>query len=265
MTPRFSDRTLKFLLKASRQKRTDWLERNRAEYETVLLEPLKHLAATLKTQLAPIAPGYHFPQKGIGRLRRPAHRVEGGRDLYKSWMAYSASVPAESRFDHNPNLFFLIHPEDKDDSVLVAGGLYMPSSRQVRAIREAIAQDASAFDQLFASKEFVRCFKGGFSKEKISSRVPRGFDPNHPRMDWIRLQAFFVWRRYSLREIGSPKFASLVVRDWKQILRLNELLDQALQGRLRQSPPKKAEPSKLLDKLSELGEGAEAPRREMDF
>ena len=261
---RFSNQTLKFLRKASRQKRQEWLDKNREEYEHVLLAPLKNLAQTLKTELAPIAPGYHFPQKGIGRLRRPAHRVSEGRGLYKDWMAYSASVPSESRFDHNPNLFFLINPEDSDDPVLVAGGLYMASSRQVRAIREAISQDASAFDRLFKSKDFAKCFKDGFSDERISSRIPKGFDPAHPRMNWIRLQAFYVWRPYKKREFYSPDFPAIVARDWKQILRLNELLDKALQGRLPKAPLK-AKPPEFLDKLSEMGEGVVNLRPKMDF
>jgi uncharacterized protein (TIGR02453 family) len=258
--PRFSNQTLHFLKKASRQKRPDWLEKNRDDYERFLLTPLRHLAGHLKINLGPGAPAYHFPQKGIGRLKRPSNRVSEGGGLYKSWISYSVSVPAESRFDHNPNLYFMILPSDPKEGVLVAGGLYMPSSRQTRAIREAIAEDASAFDRLFASKDFARCFPGGFSDEKISSRIPRGFDPNHPRMEWLKLQAFFVWRPYSRKEFSSPRFPELVARDWKQILRLNELLEKALQGRLPKAPMK-AKPSRLLDRLSDF----EGIQRKMDF
>lgn len=229
-SPTFSKNTLQFLLKASKQKNPNWLDLHRDEYEKALLAPLKNLAESLKKELQPLASGYHFPQKGIGRLKRPSHRVEKGGGVYKNWMAYSASRPAESRFEHPPTLFFLIQPDDKEDPILVAGGLYMPSSRQVKAIRQAISIDATPFDQLFSSKEFKRCFKEGFSQERTSSRPPRGFDPEHPRLDWLKLQAFFVWKPYTLREFSSTKFPALVARDWKQVFRLNELLEKAIQG-----------------------------------
>lgn len=263
-SPRFSRQTIAFLKKAARQKRPDWLDRNREEYEKLLHSPLQSLARELKAQISPLAPGYHFPQKGIGRIRRSSLAMrERGGGPFKDWLAYSAARPRKSRFEHNPNLFFLIQADDPKDGVLVAGGLYMPSSRQLRALREAVAEDASAFEALFKDKEFKRCFKGGFSDEKISSRPPRGFDPNHPKIAWIKLQAFFVWKPYKLQEFTSPKFAQLVARDWKQILRLNELLDQALNpaARHRVKSATKRPPKDLSERLSDLGEA----RRQMDF
>jgi uncharacterized protein (TIGR02453 family) len=268
-TPRFSRETLKFLETAGRQKRPTWLEKNLADYERLLREPLHHLARELKRELAGQAAGYHFPQKGLGRLKRPAHRVAAGGGLFRDWMSYSASIPAKSRFDHNPSLFFLINPEDKKDPVLIAGGLYMPSSRQLRAIREAIAEDATPFDRLFASREFKKVFPDGFSDERISSRPPRGFDPQHPRLAWLKLQGFFVWKPYSMREFSSVDFPALVARDFRQILRLNSLLYQILHRvpGTRLSEPETPKglrtglPEQLSDRLDELAPIA----REMDF
>lgn len=260
--PRFSAKTLAFLEKAGRQKNPNWLERNYAEYEAVLLLPLKHLAGELVRELRPLAPDYHFPLKGIGRLKRPAHRVaERGGGMFRDWMTYSAARPRKSRFEHNPNLYLLINSDDPDDSVLVAGGLYMPSSQQTRALREALSKDTSAFDRLFKSKDFARRFPGGFSREKISSRVPRGFDPGHPKIDWIKLQAFFVWRGYSKKEFASAEFPALVARDWKQILRMNRLLEQVLSGKLRPAPEKSEKGRGLLQRLEDI----ELPKRQMDF
>lgn len=262
--PRFSRQTIPFIDKASRQKDPEWLDKHRDEYEKLLLHPLQHLAGHLKIKLGQLAPNYHFPQKGIGRLKRSANRVAEGGGLFKDWVTYSASRPRESRFDHNPNLFFLIQTDEPEgDNVLVAGGLYMPSSRQIRAIREAIAHDASPFDRLFASKAFAARFPGGFSDEKISTRNPKGFAADHPRMDWLKLQAFFVWHPYTMREFTSAEFPELITEDWRQILRLNELLEFALKGQLAHAkPPAK---SRVPKDLSSRLEGIEAPRRKMDF
>lgn len=267
MSSRFSKDTLQFIRKAARQKRPDWLDRHRDEYETALLLPLRNLARTLKAELGPMANGYNFPQKGIGRLKRSADRAREYGSQFKDWVSYSAARPRKSRFDHNPNLFFMINPDDEDgESVLVAGGLYMPSSRQLRTLREAIARDATAFERLFADKAFAARFPDGFSDERKSSRPPRGFDPNHTNLEWLKLQGFFVWRPYKQREFVSKDFAKLVARDGAQILRLNTLLEQALENRLPTAPVAltRTRPTSLGSRLDEL-EGFEAPRRKMDF
>jgi uncharacterized protein (TIGR02453 family) len=265
-SPKFSKDTLDFLKKAGRQKKQDWLDENRDDYERLITEPLKHLASYLKSNLAKAAPGYNFPQKGIGRIKRSAIKAQEYGSLYRDYVSYSASRPSESRFDHNPNLFFLIQTDDPDgDFVLVAGGFYMPSSRQLRAVREAIAKDASAFDRLFSSKAFSSRFPGGFSREKSATRPPRGFDPAHPRMDWLKLQAYFVWRSYQLKEFQSADFSKLVASDFKQILRLNELLEKAVQGTLSQTLSAEKRSSGRASSLESRLEELEMPRREMDF
>jgi hypothetical protein len=198
-------------------------------------------------------------------VKRSANRIADGDGPFKGWITYSAARPRKSRFEHNPNLYFMIDTEDHDDPVLVAGGLYVPSSRQLRALRETVARDATAFERLFEDKDFARSFKGGFSRDRTATRPPRGFDPAHPKMDWLKLQAFFVWKPYTMKQFVSPSFPRIVARDWKQILRMNRLLEKAIEGRLPVTVPKprkSAAPARdLLDRL----EGIALPRRPMDF
>jgi uncharacterized protein (TIGR02453 family) len=260
--PRFTLATLAFIRKAGRQKRVDWLDRHRDEYERLVLGPIQHLARTTQKKLAREATGYRFPQKGIARLKRSSSsREEHGGYAFRGWVTYTAAKPRVSRFDHNPNLFFMIDPDDRDgDEILVAGGLYMPSSRQMRKLREAIAADASAFERLFATRSFRTRFPGGFSLERKSSRVPRGFDPNHPRLKWIQLQSFFVWRSYSRKEFTSPRFAEIVTADWAEMVKLNTILYAILDGRMPVAPPAPRKTRQALERIADI-----SPRYQADF
>ena len=264
-TSRFSKATLDFIVKASRQRKPEWIEKHRAEYETAVRDPLLALAAHLKRALAVEATGYHFPQRGLGRLRRSSYSAGKYNALYRDYISYTVSRPSHSRFDHNPSLFFMIYPEDGEgDEVILAGGLYMPSSRQLRAIRESIACDATPFDRLFADRAFAARFPDGFSDERMASRPPRGFDPEHPRLDWLKRQGYFVWRSYRKREVYAPGFFALLADDGRQILRLNHLLEQAISAR----PGAVFRPVEKLSTrpgLSTRLEEVEAPRRKMDF
>lgn len=243
--PRFSKETLAFISKASKQKNPDWLDRNRDDFESLVRRPLQHLAGILARELKPGAPDYHFPLKGIGRLKRSALRVKEHGSLYKSYVSFTITRPSKSRFDHNPSVFFMIDSDDDEgDEVVLAGGLYMPSSRQLRAIREKVAENPKPFETLFKSKAFAAHFPNGFSDERISTRVPRGFDVDHSHLHWLKLQGFFVWKSYSKKEYCSADFADLVAHTGKQILRLNELLDLAISGQW--SEPKKSKSRALL-------------------
>lgn len=223
----FSKHTFEFLVKAGKQKSPQWLEKNIDEYEEVLRGPFIALAEKIKAELKPLAPDYHFPSKGLARIKRPAFKVAGGQPQYKDWVSMIASRPAKSRFESNPHLFFGLFPNE-EDSIIVAGGLWQPTSQQTRLIREAISKDAEPFHDLFADRKFKARFKDGFYMADVSERVPRGFSKDHEDIDWIKLKKFVVYKKISSKDFVSAKFADSVVEDLKQALRLNQLLDKAL-------------------------------------
>jgi uncharacterized protein (TIGR02453 family) len=230
--PQFSKQTLEFLKKASRQKKPDWLERNREAFESHVRFPLQNLSIDIAKRLRAEAPGYHFPKQGLGRLKRSAIRAQEYGSLYRSHVSFTATVPSKSRFDHNPSVFFMIDAEDGEgDEFLLAGGLYMPSSRQLRSIRESIAANPAPYEALFRSATFRAHFPHGFSLERTATRPPRGFDPSHSHLKWLKLQGYFVWKSYRAKEYASSNFSEIVAKDARQILRLNELLEKAISGR----------------------------------
>lgn len=224
---KFSNKTLEFLKKAGRQKKIDWLDKNAEEYEDVLRGPFIELAEKVKLALKPFASDYHFPSRGLARIKRPAFKVAGGQAQYKDWVSMIATRPSKSRFESNPHLFFGLFPNE-ESKILLAGGLWQPSSQQTRLIREAIHKDSSPFHELFNDREFKSRFKHGFSMDKMSERIPRGFSGDHEDLNWIKLKNFVVLKKFSIKEFSSSQFSDSIVKDFKQALRLNELLDQAI-------------------------------------
>ncbi len=228
----FSEDSLKFLKLAGKQKNSDWIVKNDSKYQNLIRLPLLNLADSIKKELSPKARNYHFPFKGIGRIKRPAHKIEPGGAHYKDWISYIATRPSMSRFEKNPVLFFGLLPNEVEwgGGVVVAGGLYMTSSVQMRRVRQAIADDAEPFKELFADKEFKKSFKDNFNKMTQAQKCPRGFDPNHSEMEWIKLKTFFVSKKLSMKELSSPQFNRNLARDFTQLLRLNDLLQSAIDG-----------------------------------
>jgi uncharacterized protein (TIGR02453 family) len=232
MRRKFSSKTIPFLKKAGQQTSSDWLDENQNEYQELLRLPFIDLAEGLKEALLPFAPNYHFPTKGIGRIKRAANKVMDGQPHYKDWLSLSASKPSGSRFERNPHLFFGMLPnEPAYQGVIVAGGLFMPSSPQLKKVRSAIAADSEPFHRLFCDREFKARFKSGFIMTNSASRVPRGFDADHPDLDWIKLKSFLVQKKISLTEFTSHELVDQIVKDFKQLVRLNRLIEDVLDGK----------------------------------
>jgi uncharacterized protein (TIGR02453 family) len=227
---KFSNKTIPFLTDAAQQTDASWLDDKLTTYNEIVRLPFLEIAETTKAQLQATVPDYHFPTKGIGRIKKSANKVASGDAAFKDWLSISASKPSGSRFERNPHLFFGILPNIPPYmGVIVAGGLFMPSSPQLKKVRNAIAQNPKPFHQLFNDADFKARFKNRFSNDNFAAKLPRGFDPNHPDVEWLKLKAFLVIKKLSKTEFTSAELAQSVVEDYQQLIRLNRLLEEILQ------------------------------------
>ena len=217
--PKFSAESIEFIVKASRQKDPEWLDKNRKNYEELLQNPIRALMELAAKELKEEARGYRFPLRGVARLKRSAERAKS-HGIYRDWVSVSVSRDSGSRYDSLPNLYFHIDGED----VLSAGGLYTPSAKQTRHIRAWIDHDASKLDEIFADRNFKKIYPE-FGNERVLKTKPRDYPLDHPRIEWLKLSAWYVWRPFTRKEFYSVDFADCLIEHWRQILRLNHILD----------------------------------------
>ena len=86
-------------------------------------------------------------------------------------------------------------------------------------------------------KLFMPCFP--IPHSRLASRVTfhakksplvrhGGVDPDHPDMVWLKLKRFLVVKKLSNTEFISQDLVPALVEDYKQLIRLNRLLEDAL-------------------------------------
>jgi uncharacterized protein (TIGR02453 family) len=223
---RFSQKSLDFITKATRQKKKEWLDKNRNEYEDVLVAPMRELMEGAALALRPSAPGYRFPTRGHARIKRGA---EGAamHGPFRDWIGVSVSRDSESRYESLPNLYFQF--AEGHEEILSAGGLYVPSADQTKHIRKWIDQDASLLEALLEDKVFKKRFKE-LGDERVLKTKPRDYPLDHPKIDWLKLSAWYVWRPFTKKEFFSKNFSEMLIEDWAQVLRLNQVLDRWTQS-----------------------------------
>ena len=217
----FSPASIDFIELASRQKKPEWLDKNRVQYEKVLVNPMRELMEAVTLALKDEAPGYRFPNRQFARLKRGADQSKGP---FRDWIGVSISRDSGSRYDSLPNLYLHLSPKD----YFSAGGLYMPSADQTKHIRKWIDQDPSALEALLQEKNFKSRFKE-LGNERVLKTKPRDYPLDHPRIEWLKLSGWYVWRPYTQKIIFSKSFKDILIEDWKQVLRLNRILDHYTQ------------------------------------
>ncbi len=92
---------------------------------------------------------------------------------------------------------------------IVGGGFYGPEPDDLKRIRKEFEQDDSEMRAILNDPTFKSIF-GGLQGEEVKS-APRGFDPAHPAIDLIRKKQFYVFRKFTDKEVQSPNFIEEVM------------------------------------------------------
>ena len=81
-------------------------------------------------------------------------------------------------------------------------GEYLPPAARLKAIREHIVNDATGFAKVLKNKN-IRATYNDMREEDKLQRPPKGFDPDHPHVDYLKLKSFFVWTEVDL-DLNAP-------------------------------------------------------------
>jgi uncharacterized protein (TIGR02453 family) len=110
--------------------------------------------------------------------------------------------------------------------VWMGGGIYMPSSTELHAIRAAIADDHRRFRRVVTAPAFRRAV-GALSGEQLT-RVPRGYLKDHPAAEYLRHRQFIGGREYPADFAVSPRFYSEMLTVFRGIAPLVGFLNDAI-------------------------------------
>jgi uncharacterized protein (TIGR02453 family) len=110
--------------------------------------------------------------------------------------------------------------------VWIGGGIYMPSSTELRAIRARIADDHRRFHRVVTAPAF-RAAVGELGGEQLT-RVPRGYLKDHPAADDLRRKQFIGGREYPAEFAASPRFYPELLSVFRGIAPLVGFLNTAI-------------------------------------
>ncbi|MEV0804086.1 DUF2461 domain-containing protein [Kribbella sp. NPDC050281] len=163
-------------------------------YEESVKAPMSALLAELE------------PEFGPAKLFRPYRDVRFARDKspYKTHQGAFIDVAPSTGW----------YVQVAAPGVRVAAGFYEASSERLARVRAAIDDDrrGKQLEKLLAKLTATGWTVGG-DKLKTS---PRGYDPEHPRIDLLRHKSLTVSKSYGFEPvIHTPELSALIRADWK--------------------------------------------------
>ena len=224
----FDPGLFRFMISLKRHNRRDWFEQHRSEYETFVRVPMAAFVEEMDVRLARLAPELvGDPRRSLFRIHRDV-RFSADKSPYKTHTAcwffhHHAGRGVGSEAHGGAGLYVHLEP----GQCLVGGGIWMPPKPALDLIREAIADHPEVLESLVRAPTFRRRF-GSLSDEAKLSRVPRGFAPDHPAAEWLRLKSFTAGRDLTRAEALDPKLPARIETDFRAMLPLVRWLNAAL-------------------------------------
>ena len=185
--PAFTDRSLRFLRALTRNNRREWFHARRAEYDAHVHAPMVAIVEQLALDFATLAPELAAgPKVSMFRPWRDT-RFSADKKPLKTHIAAVFPHRELGRL-RGAGVYF----EVTADYVWIGGGVYAPETPALHAIRAHIAEHHRRLRRILAAPAFRRTF--GEMHGATISRVPRGFDADHPAADLLRHKQFLASR-----------------------------------------------------------------------
>ena len=217
----FTNKTLAFLRALKRNNDREWFRARKPDYEQHVRAPMVALLDRLARDLPAFAPDLvSDPRVCLFRIYRDT-RFSGDKRPLKTNVA--AHFPSR-KFPKGEGAGLYV--EVAPGWVWAGGGIYMPSSTELRAVRARIAEDHRRFHRLVSGAAF-RAAVGELGGGQLT-RVPRGYPKDHPAADYLRHTQFIGGREFPAEFAVSPRFYPELLSVFRGIAPLVSFLNAAI-------------------------------------
>jgi uncharacterized protein (TIGR02453 family) len=224
MASPFTKKTLAFLRALKRNNDREWFRERKADYERHVRGPMVELLGRLTQDFPKFAPELvSDPRVCLYRIYRDT-RFSDDKTPLKTHV--SAHFPSRQfPKGEGAGLYLEVTPQ----WVWIGGGLYMPSSADLRAIREHIAATHPRLHRTVRTPSFRKAV-GVLDGERLT-RVPRGYLKDHPAADYLRYKQFLAGREFPAEFATNPRFYPELLKVFRGIVPLVRFLNTPLRER----------------------------------
>ena len=219
--PHFIPQAIDFLRKLKRNNRREWFEARRDVYERELKQPMLALIERLMHGMAEYAPNHlRLPQKCMLRIYRDT-RFSADKTPYKT---HVAAWWTRNGLEKTSGGGYYMHLSPTE--LIIAAGVYMPPKEQLLAIRQHLLEHHAEFRRLIENKKLRA--KMTLHDPQALRRPPKGFDADHPAIEWIKWRQWGVIATLPAAEAVKPKLPATIEEHFRLAAPLVNFLNEPL-------------------------------------
>lgn len=214
------ERVLQFLANLAENNNREWFASNREWYQESR-EKILFLTDVLANEIRrfdeeiPVLDA----KECMFRIFRDV-RFSNDKRPYKT--NFGSFIAKEGRKTLGPGYYFHIEPGES----FIGGGVYMPPSEPLRAVRNYILRFPEEFTDIINEPDFKSVFPEMYDHQLKTA--PKGFPKDHEYIHLLRYKSYVFSAPVSDHEIVSGNFVKKTVAAFKQLYKLNAFLYSAL-------------------------------------
>jgi len=217
--------TLKFLRDLKKNNTKQWFDLHRPAYEEAKNDFELFVQALITGQGKKDKHiGSLKPKECVFRINRDI-RFSKDKSPYKP--NFGASISRGGKKSSFAGYYFHLEPGQS----FAGGGLWMPSAPELKKIRQEIDYGFAQFSRLISSKKFKAMF-GDLSMDDAFrlSKVPQGFEKDHPGVEYLKLKSFVAFRPLTDKELLSGDLLRISLEAFEILRPVLEFLNAALES-----------------------------------
>ncbi|MFQ5630205.1 MAG: DUF2461 domain-containing protein [bacterium] len=217
----FTPGFLEFFEELAKNNDKPWFEANKKRYIASVKEPFEAFIGEMIARVSADDPAVAItPKDAIFRIYRDV-RFSKDKTPYKTHVG--AVISAGGRKDmSNPGRYLQLDAE----FVRIYGGLHMPDSKQLYALRQTITNKLDEFNALLNDKDFKEKF--GMISGEQHKRVPKEFEAAATKQPLIKNKQFYYFAKLDPKTVLDPKLPEIVMVHYFAGKKMNTFLRKAI-------------------------------------
>ena len=217
--------TFKFLKDLKKNNNKPWFDKNRKVYEAAKADFISFIQAVIDQHGKKDASIKNLLAKDcLFRINRDV-RFAKDKSPYKTNMGASINKGGR-KAENSAGYYFHLEP----GGVFTGGGIWMPMPPELKKVRQEIDYNFVDFKKIIAAKKFKAVYGELSSNPEYKLvRVPKGYDPENPAAEFLKLKSYIAMIKISDADLTSKDLVKKTVAAFQALQPLIEFINKSME------------------------------------
>jgi uncharacterized protein (TIGR02453 family) len=203
----------------------EWFHENKPTYQKAKKEFEQFIALTI-ADIAQFDKSIQNlePKHCIFRINRDV-RFSNDKSPYKT--NFGGYIVPGGKKAGNAGYYIHIEP----GNCFLAGGIYMPPSDRLKAVRTEIYENTDDYKKILNNKNFKKHFEEILNEGKLKT-APKGFPKDFEDIDLLRYKHYIVSKKIDDKLVISDKFTDEIRETFKAVYPFNSFINEGINYQL---------------------------------